>query len=149
MAEVQKTQEQFSAKPSMAIKKGKEPKLLPFHRDHSGANKLTPEVVGRLSSQSCFSLRNNSSKCYLIIYSQIGQNTTIQYDCSFFQASNQLAVRQAFSTRRSIDTSNPQSAEVTLLNATVAVSVLTSFDNSLFGNTECTRTCTVITFSCF
>src|SRR5690606_3630645 len=66
-----------------------------------------------------------------------------------FQAGNQTAVGQTVLTSTSVDTSDPQSAELTLALTAVAVGVLASLDYRLLGNTEHTRTSAVIAFGEF
>ncbi|BBG29853.1 pyruvate-formatelyase-activating enzyme [Zymobacter palmae] len=78
--------------------------------------------------------------------SQIRQNLTVDFDVGFFQASNETAVGQTVDTSSSIDTRDPQSAELAFTLAAVTVRILTSFDDCLFGYAEYARARTVVTF---
>eukprot|EP01155_Anaeramoeba_flamelloides_P050734 Anaeramoba_flamelloidesc42128_g1_i4.p1 GENE.c42128_g1_i4~~c42128_g1_i4.p1 ORF type:complete len:147 (+),score=0.09 c42128_g1_i4:94-534(+) len=99
--------------------------------------------------QCSFSLLDNRRKSSLLIYSQVSQDFTVDFDLSFFQASDEAAVGQTVDTCSSVDTCDPQCAELTLALTTVTVRILTSFDDSLFGNSEYTATSTVVTFGLF
>src|SRR5690554_2564260 len=97
--------------------------------------------------QSGFSLRNYASKSRFVVNCQISQHAAIQSNVCFLQTGDQLAVAQTFSTGLSVDSRNLQSTEVALFNTTVTISVLTSFDNRLLGNSEHTRARSIVTFS--
>src|SRR6056300_1246904 len=103
----------------------------------------------KVLGQCCFSFLNNSAKRCLLMNSQISQYFTVDLNVSLFQTSDQTAVREAVNAACCVDTRNPQSTELTLTLTTVAVSVLTCFDDSLFGNSEYTATSAVVTFSLF
>lgn len=99
--------------------------------------------------QCSFGFLDNRSKGTLLVYSQVSQNLTVDFDVGLFQTSNKAAVGQTVDTGSSVDTCNPQSAELTLTLTTVTVRILTSFDDSLFGYTEHTAASTVVTFGLF
>ncbi len=80
------------------------------------------------------------------MYCQVGQYFTVDFNTGFLQTANKAAVRHAVDARTSVDTLNPQRAELALAVAAVTVRILAGFDNSLFGYTENTRTCTIVTF---
>ena len=63
---------------------------------------------------------------------------------AFFQAGDQAAVGQTVLTSTSVDTGDPQCAELTLALTTVTVGVLASLDHRLLGNAEHARACTVV-----
>ena len=65
------------------------------------------------------------------MHSQISQCSAIQCNTCFAQTIDQTAVGQTFNTRLSIDTGDPQSAESTLLYATVTVRILARFCHCL------------------
>jgi hypothetical protein len=99
--------------------------------------------------QCSFSLLDNRSKGSLLVYSQVSQDFTVDFDFGFLQASDEAAVGQTVDACSSVDTCDPQSAELTLTLTTVTVCILTSFDDSLFGNSEYTAASTVVTFGLF
>jgi len=68
---------------------------------------------------------------------------------AFFQASDETAVGQTVNTSTSVDTSDPQSAELTFFLTTVTVGVLACLDYRLLGNTEYAGACAVVAFSKF
>src|SRR5690554_1041977 len=100
-------------------------------------------------SQGRFGFLNHSSESLLLVHGQISQNLTIDFHIRFLQACNQTAVRQTVCTGAGVDTGNPQSAEGALAITTVAIGILTSLDDRLFGNAEYTAASTVVTFSLF
>ncbi|MDF2642719.1 MAG: hypothetical protein K0R45_1992 [Pseudomonas sp.] len=79
-------------------------------------------IVGDLG-QSGFSFLDNCSKRRFFVHCQISQNLAVDLDRRFFQASDQTAVGQTVDTRTSVDTSDPQSAELTFFLTTVTVGV--------------------------
>jgi len=63
-----------------------------------------------------FSFLDNRSKRRFFVHCQISQNLTVDFDRRFFQASDETAVGQTVDTRTSVDTSDPQSAELTFFS---------------------------------
>jgi len=100
-------------------------------------------------SQGGFSFLDNRSKRRFFVHCQISQNLTVDLDGRLFQASDQTAVRQTVGTSTSVDTSDPQSAELTFFLTTVTVGVLACLDYRLLGNTEYARASAVVAFSKF
>src|SRR5690606_4276817 len=90
---------------------------------------------------------NQSRKRCFFIHGQVSQYFTVNFNHGFFQAIDELAVRQTVQTCAGVDTRDPQLTELTLTLTTVAVSILTGFNNGLLGNTEYTAASTVVTFS--
>src|SRR5690606_24161280 len=90
---------------------------------------------------------NQSRKRCFFIHGQISQHFTVNFNHGFFQAIDELAVRQTVQTGTGVDTRDPQLTELTLTLTTVTVSVLTGFDYGLFGNTEYTAASAIVTFS--
>ncbi|MNY17292.1 hypothetical protein D3C86_1506000 [compost metagenome] len=56
--------------------------------------------------------------------SHVGQNLAVDFDASLVQAVDEAAIGQAEFANSSVDTLDPQSAEVALVDLAVAVSVL-------------------------
>ncbi|ROL83748.1 hypothetical protein BK636_08730 [Pseudomonas chlororaphis] len=100
-------------------------------------------------SQSGFSFLDNRSKRRFFVHCQISQNLTVDLDGRFFQAGDETAVGQTVDTSTSVDTSDPQSAELTFFLTTVAVGVLACLDYRLLGNTEYAGARAVVAFSKF
>ena len=92
-------------------------------------------IVGGLG-QNGFGFLDNRSKRRFFVHCQISQNLTVDLDGRFFQAGDETAVRQTVDTCTSVDTSDPQSAELTFFLTTVTVGVLACLDYRLLGNTE-------------
>src|SRR5690606_20171539 len=111
-------------------------------------HRASPVIVGDLS-QYGFRFLDNRSKRRFFVHCQISQNLAVDLDGRFFQASDETAVGQTVYTSTSIDTSDPQGAELTLPLTAVAVGVLACLDHCLLGNTEHARASTVVTFSKF
>ncbi|OEC40254.1 hypothetical protein A7D27_16475 [Pseudomonas sp. 1D4] len=107
-----------------------------------------PVIVGDLS-QNGLSFLDNRSKRRFFVHCQIGQNLAVDLDGRFFQASDQTAVGQTVLTSTSVDTSDPQSAELTLALTAVTVGVLACLDYRLLGNAEHARASTVVAFGEF
>src|SRR5690606_25171455 len=104
----------------------------------TGANAGDCRNEGLSQASLCFF--DNRSKRRFFVHSQFGQNFTVDFDGRFFQASDQTAVGQTVDTSTSIDTSDPQSTELTLALLAVTIGVLTCLDDRLLGNPEYTRT---------
>lgn len=79
-------------------------------------------------SQGGFSFLDNRSKHRFFVHGQFSQNLTVDFDGRFFQASDETAVGQTVNTSTSIDTGDPQSAELTFFLTTVTVGVLACLD---------------------
>src|SRR5690554_7737904 len=96
-----------------------------------GAPFYTVTFCERSSCQSGLGLSHNSRKTCFIINSHVSQNFAIQFDRSFFGTGDECAVADAEFTACCIDTRDPQCAEHTFFVASVAISILTSFHDSL------------------
>src|SRR5690606_35686171 len=90
-------------------------------------------------SQASLCFFDNRGKRRFFVHSQIGQNLTVDFDGRFLQTSDQTAVRHAINPSTSVDTSDPQSTELTLPLLALTIGILTSLDDRLLGNTEYTR----------
>ena len=113
--------------------------------------KRLPDLVG----QTAFFVHNSvkglvlcflhdSLECLRVVHSEVGEHLAVDLDTCFSERTHQLAVTQPFQTCSGIDTLNPESAEVTFLGLTIAVSVLESFLPSVFGNCPYVGTATKI-----
>src|SRR6185437_10964261 len=65
------------------------------------------------------------------VYSDIRKHLTVDLDSGLQQAVDDAAVAQAVNASGRIDTGDPQSAELTLFRAPIAVSVLAGLDDRL------------------
>ena len=68
-------------------------------------------------------LVNDSLESLRVVYSEVSENLTVNLDTCLVQSTHQLAIAHVLKTRSSVDTLNPQCAEVTLLVTTVTISV--------------------------
>ena len=73
--------------------------------------------------QSSFGSFYQFSECSCVENSHVSQNFAVQVDASLAQAADETAVAHAVSTGSSVDTSDPQTTEFTLLCATVTTSI--------------------------
>lgn len=79
-------------------------------------------------------LINDSFERLRIVQGKISKNLTVDFDTSFMNQAHQFGIRKVFEASGSVDTLNPQSAEVTFLVFTVAVSIGKTFFPSILGN---------------
>jgi hypothetical protein len=86
--------------------------------------------------QSGFSFLDNRSKRRFFVHCQISQNLTVDLNGRFFQTGDETALVQTVNTSTRVDTSDPQSAELTFFLTTVSVGVLACLDYRLLGYTE-------------
>ena len=75
----------------------------------------------------------------------ISQHFAVDFYRCFFQTVHKTAVRQTTFTRGSINTGNPQLAELSFSLPAVTVSILTRLNNGLFGDPVNTTAGAVIT----
>ena len=68
-------------------------------------------------------LVNNSLESFLIVNSEVSEYLTVDLDTGLVQRTHQLAVAHIIKTSSSVDTLNPQCAEVTLLVTAVTISI--------------------------
>src|SRR5690606_9605244 len=100
-------------------------------------------MPGKLGQRG-FGFLDDSGEGGLFVHCQIGQNLAVDLDGRLSQASDQTAVGQTVLTSTSVDTSDPQSAELALALTAVTVGVLASLDHRLLGDAEHARTRTVV-----
>ena len=70
-----------------------------------------------------FHFSNDSLESLRVVESEVSEHLTVNLDTGFGQSTHQLRIAHAFHTSGSIDTLNPQGAEVALLIAAVAIGV--------------------------
>ena len=68
--------------------------------------------------------------------SHVGQNLAVHFDASLVQAVDEAAIGEAEFADSSVDTLDPKSAEVTLVDLAVAVSVLLGTVDGGLGGTD-------------
>ena len=79
-----------------------------------------------------------------LIHSEVSEHLAVDFDTCFLQRAHQLAVAQSFETSGSVDTLNPQCAEITLFVLAIAISILETFLPSVLGNCPYVGTATKI-----
>src|SRR5580704_12798056 len=82
-------------------------------------------------SESGLRLLRDRAKRVDIVYGDIGEHLAVDLDSSLQEAVDDPAIAQTVDARSSVDTRDPQSAELALLRAPVAVSVLAGLDDRL------------------
>lgn len=80
-----------------------------------------------------------------VVDSEVSQYLTVDFDACFVEGTHQLRVRQAFETGSSVDTLNPQGAEVALLVLTVAISISQTLFPGILGYGPNVLSCTKVT----
>ena len=75
----------------------------------------------------------DSLESFGVIDCEVCQNLAVDFDSSLVEESHELRIAQALKTCGSIDTLNPQCAEIALLVATVTESVGKSLLPSILG----------------
>src|SRR5690606_17488381 len=81
-------------------------------------------------------LLHDGGKAGLVAHGQVGQNLAVEFDRSLFQASDEHAVAQTLLTHSGVDTGDPQGTERALFVAAIAIGVLASTHDRLFGDAE-------------
>ena len=79
---------------------------------------------------------HNTGETGGINHCHLGQHFAVQAHISFFEATDQTAVAHSIQASCSIDSRNPQTTEITLAPAPVAVSVAESLHHPLVGGPE-------------
>lgn len=90
-------------------------------------------------------LGNNGLEGFGAVDGEVGEDLAVDFDASLVEGTHQLRVRETFETSGSVDTLNPESAEVALLGATVAEGIGQTFFPSVFGNGPYIAAATVVT----
>ena len=76
----------------------------------------------------------NGLESFGVVDSEVSEYLAVDLDTCLVQQTHQLAVAETFHAGGSVDTLNPQCAEVALLGATVAISVGETLLPSVLGN---------------
>lgn len=69
-----------------------------------------------------------------IVHGEVGENLAVDFDSGLVDESHKLAVGKILKTRSSVDTLNPESAEIAFFLLAVAVGVGKTFFPSVLGN---------------
>ena len=80
-----------------------------------------------------------------MVHSQIGQYLTVNFDTSLVKQTHQLGIRESLQTGSSVDTLNPQCAEVSLFGLTVTECIGQTLLPSILGNGPNILSCTKVT----
>jgi len=70
-----------------------------------------------------FYFLNDSLESFGAVHGEVGEHLAVDFDTGLMKSAHQLRVGQAFQASGSVDTLNPQCAEVALLSATVAIGI--------------------------
>ena len=85
-------------------------------------------------SGDLFGLLNDGFESLGVVDSEVGEHLTVDLDTGLVESTHELRIAQAFEASRSVDTLNPECAEVALLVATIAEGVGQTFLPSILGN---------------
>lgn len=91
-------------------------------------------------------LFNKSLEYMWVLDSHLRENFAVDLDTLFLLESNEGAILHAVQAQGIVEAGDPQSAEGSLLGASIAVSVLTGLDNSFLGGTVITLAAPAETF---
>lgn len=69
-----------------------------------------------------------------IVHGEVGENLAVDFDSGLVDESHKLAVGKILKTRSSVDTLNPESAEIAFFLLAVAVGVGKTFFPGVFSN---------------
>ena len=69
-----------------------------------------------------------------VVYSEVGEHLTVDLDTGLVKTAHELRIAQAFEASRSVDTLNPESAEIALLVATITERIGKTLFPSILGN---------------
>ena len=89
--------------------------------------------MGNLNRLGVLHLLNNSLESCGIVEGEIGEHLTVHFYARLVDETHELGVRQILLAGGSVDTLNPQSAEIALLILAVAVSVGKTLFPSVFS----------------
>ncbi len=68
-----------------------------------------------------------------IVHGEVGENLAVDFDSGLVDESHKLAVGKILKTRSSVDTLNPESAEIALFVLTVAICICETLFPSVLG----------------
>src|SRR5450631_2583775 len=97
----------------------------------AGSFTATPSRSG--DAERRLGLLRNGAEGRRVGHGKLGQDLAVDRKACLAQAIDQAAIRQPIGTRRGIDAHDPDRAELALLGAPITISVLTGFDDCLFG----------------
>ena len=107
---------------------------------------LPPQNLYNVVSLSrSFNLSYNSLESFGMVHSQIGQNLAVDFNAGLVQSTHQLGIRHTFQTGSSVNTLNPQSAEVSFLILAVTESISQTLFPCILGYGPHILSCTEIT----
>lgn len=89
-----------------------------------------------LSVECSLRLGHQSLEGFGFAYSDVGQNFTVEFNTSLFEAIHELRVAQTIFTGTGVDALDPQAAELALFDAAVAIGILHAFFNGLHCGAE-------------
>jgi len=119
------------------IKKEMEPKL---HLPEPEGNRLLQLGLGGI---------DNSRKAGRVIYREISHDLTIERDFGLFETVNKPAVGETIIPRCGIDSGDPESTEIPLLDAPVTISVIERTVDCFRSRTEQFTSCATVTLGEF
>src|ERR1700676_489640 len=94
------------------------------------------ESATALGREACLGFLCDGRKGRHVMYRKIGEHLAIDGEARLAQPVDQRAIGHPAQTRRRVDASDPQRAELTLLFAPSAIGVLTGLDDRLLGGAE-------------
>src|SRR5882757_525837 len=94
------------------------------------------ESVTALGREASLGFLCDGRKGRHVMYREVGKHLAIDGETRFVQAVDQGAVGHSAQTRRGVDAGDPQRAELALLFAPAAISVLTGLDDRLLGGAK-------------
>ena len=89
-------------------------------------------------------LGNDGLEGFGAVDGEVGEDLAVDFDAGLVEGTHQLRVRVTFEWSGSVDTLNPESAEVALFGATVAEGIGQTFFPSVFGNGPNVLTCAIV-----
>ena len=116
--------------------------------DGQGASQRQPISAAAQAAEMLQSLLGNfhqSGESGGIVHSQVGENLAVQLDASLLQAVHKHGVGQAVHASSSVDAGDPETTNLALLVATIAIGVLERVLDLLFSSTIGTGLCAIVT----
>lgn len=122
-----------------------------------GRKKKGAQPDDRLCSSVCYKepgddvpcsllhLSYDGLECLGVIDSEVSKNLAVDLDATLVQQTHQLRVAQTLEAGSSVDTLDPESAEVALLVTAVTVSVCETLLPSVLRNCPNILSCTIVT----
>ena len=120
-----------------------------FHFFSIKKAQLDAALFYRLQKRDLFHLFNDSLEGFWIVQSEVGQHFAVDFDTGFIEFVHEDAVRHVILADGCIDTDNPQSAEVTFLVSSVAISVGLSLFVGVFRHSPDILSGSELTFGLF